>query len=893
MTSNANFGAERPSQSRLTAHIRAGAGQGVPHSDGDLDDGLPAAHNPEAEDLLRRYLSEIHSYRQLGNVALRELEDRLVALAGSQVPASPAPQARQAAHSVLMRPSLPETGEEADAGPSLNQRLRELSAYLHADLTRHQVAEAVPAPPAALRDEQPRRAERRQEQPAPAAEEAPATAPIRTPRSLGAHKVTPNAPVLDRAWFEERFANMRASIDQIAEQIPTQRIETLEAQFRQLMEKLDAGETDRSVAAVEAGLKKLAAYLEDNKQWTKAQDARMHGVEERLDQLSGLVAQSHAAISATAKGLEIVARGTGPNLARATADLVAETLAPQLTTLNNKEPIAQLSNEVARLSAQSTQTARGLDERMKQLQNDLDESLDRLAEAEAHRSPPAPAESWQSRIGDEDYDDDYDGKPMSAAQRAARLSAAAAATERSLPQNGEPVRYQIPYGEFLPEEENSHSRTGLIIVAVILLLASAAMLYLNLRDKSSGGLLSGAWVSHLMPMHREAAAPPAPAVPLTTASIRAPARSANGSLWERRSARAHRPELWVTSVTAEEQSVQVSGPQSVPGVHAASEADPLQAPRGLGGNILPVAGPKKGDSLRQAAVDGNVDAQFSVGKTYLDGRRRQSASGDRTAVQGCALVPPRRRKRPCALAIPPRDPLRARPGRAEKLFRRDELVRAAPPSNGHIKAMHNLAVLSVNGNVRTANYLTAAKWFTEAAGHGLRDSQYNLGMLYERGLGVPRDPAMAYLWFSLAANQGDVKGAQKRDELLTRLSGVDLMAADRRIASWTPAKADEAANGDAPEPPADQAHHIEPFLTTKAPAAQLLQSSWGAQIAPLNSVIAEAQRLLAKLGYRPGPADGIAGPRTTGAVREFEKRLGWPATGTVTKALLEKMAVTI
>jgi TPR repeat protein len=887
MTSNANFGAERPFHSRLAANIHAGAGQGSSYSGGDLEDTLSGAHSPEAEDLLRRYLSEIHSYRQLGNAALRELEDRLVALAGSKAPASAAPQSRPAAHSVLMRPSLAETGREADAGPSLNQRLRELSAYLHADLTRQEIAQAAPAP---MRDEQPRRAaERRQEPAVPAAEEAPA--PIRTPRSPAAHKVTPNAPVLDRAWFEQRFANMRASIDQIAEQIPTHRIETLEAQFRQLMEKLDARETDRSVAAVEAGLKKLAAYLEDNKQWTKAQDARMHGVEERLDQLSGLVAQSHAALSATAKGLEIVARGTGPNLARATADLVAETLAPQLTALNDKEPIAQLSSEVARLSAQSTQTARSLDERMKQLQNDLDESLDRLAEAEAHRSAPTPAESWQSRFGSENYDDEHDGGPISAAQRAARLSAAAAAAERSLPQNGEPVRYQIPYGEFLPEEENSHSRIGLIIVAIILLLASAAMLYLNLRDKSSGGLLSGAWLSHLLPMQKQAAAPPAPAMPLTTASVSAGKISERISQGAPFSARAS-ADLWVTSVTAEEQSVQVSGPQSVPGAHAASDADPLQAPRGLGGNILPVAGPNKGDSLRQAAVDGNADAQFSVGKTYLDG------SDDSQLPVSERLSKAARWFRRAAER-----------GHAPSQYRLAtlyELGHGAPKSyadamnwyeqaanKGHIKAMHNLAVLSVNGNVRTANYLTAAKWFAEAAGHGLRDSQYNLGVLHERGLGVPRDLAKAYVWFSLAANQGDVKAAQKRDQLATRLSGLDLMAADRRVASWTPAKVDEAANSDAPEPPTDQAHHVEPFVASKKATPQLMQSSWSAQITLLNPIVAEAQRLLAKMGYRPGPADGIAGPRTAAAVREFEKRLGWPATGAVTKALVEKMAVTL
>jgi localization factor PodJL len=217
-------------------------------------------------------------------------------------------------------------------------------------------------------------------------------------------------------------------------------------------------------------------------------------------------------------------------------------------------------------------------------------------------------------------------------------------------------------------------------------------------------------------------------------------------------------------------------------------------------------------------------------------------------------------------------------------------------NNGHIKAMHNLAVLSVSGNARSANYVTAAKWFTQAAEHGLRDSQYNLGVLYERGLGVAKDLAVAYVWFSLAANQGDIKGAEKRDEVAAKLSGVDLMVGDRRIVSWSAAKADEAANGEAPEPPADQAHHIEPVIVPKGPSTpepQLMQSSWSTEVTPINATIAEAQRLLAKLGYRPGPADGIPGPRTTAAIRAFEKRIGWPSTGEATKALLEKMAIAI
>ena len=210
--------------------------------------------------------------------------------------------------------------------------------------------------------------------------------------------------------------------------------------------------------------------------------------------------------------------------------------------------------------------------------------------------------------------------------------------------------------------------------------------------------------------------------------------------------------------------------------------------------------------------------------------------------------------------------------------------------NGHIKAMHNLAVLSITGNGRSSNYLTAAKWFTAAAEHGLRDSQYNLGILYERGLGVAKSPEQAYLWFTLAAKQGDAKAVQKRDELAGELTTAELQDAELQAAKWTPAKTDEAANDKAPEPPVEQAQHVEPAILPKAPDAQLMKASWTTEVAPVDSIVAEAQRLLRKLGYQPGPVDGILGPRTLAAIRTFEQKAGIPSRGRVTQTLVAKMA---
>lgn len=60
---------------------------------------------------------------------------------------------------------------------------------------------------------------------------------------------------------------------------------------------------------------------------------------------------------------------------------------------------------------------------------------------------------------------------------------------------------------------------------------------------------------------------------------------------------------------------------------------------------------------------------------------------------------------------------------------------------------------------------------------------------------------------------------------------------------------------------------------------------------PLSLSTREVQRLLLELGYDPGPIDGIAGPKTTKAVKKFQKAKGLAVDGIVgpvtRKALIE------
>jgi septal ring factor EnvC (AmiA/AmiB activator) len=52
-------------------------------------------------------------------------------------------------------------------------------------------------------------------------------------------------------------------------------------------------------------------------------------------------------------------------------------------------------------------------------------------------------------------------------------------------EEGLPPRERIHYGEFDPYEERSDPRSGLIVAATILVISSAAMIYLNIRERPS------------------------------------------------------------------------------------------------------------------------------------------------------------------------------------------------------------------------------------------------------------------------------------------------------------------------------------------------------------------------------------------------------------------------
>ncbi len=149
----------------------------------------------------------------------------------------------------------------------------------------------------------------------------------------------------------------------------------------------------------------------------------------------------------------------------------------------------------------------------------------------------------------------------------------------------------------------------------------------------------------------------------------------------------------------------------------------------------------------------------------------------------------------------------------------------------------------------------ALKQWRAAADAGDRRAMLALGRLYMRGLGAPQDYIEAHVWFNLAAARGEMEAAKERDALAEKMTPQQIAVAQERARTWQPSggKKKQAA----------------PSLPAQATR--------------------EAQELLAKLGYKPGPADGLWGGRTARAYGSFLRDAGLPPGEKLTPGGLRAM----
>ena len=76
---------------------------------------------------------------------------------------------------------------------------------------------------------------------------------------------------------------------------------------------------------------------------------------------------------------------------------------------------------------------------------------------------------------------------------------------------------------------------------------------------------------------------------------------------------------------------------------------------------------------------------------------------------------------------------------------------------GNAQAQYALGIMYNKGEGVPQNDAEAVKWWRKAAEQGHAIAQYTLGILYDMGLGVPQDYAKSLQWYRKAAEQGDAE----------------------------------------------------------------------------------------------------------------------------------------
>ena len=182
---------------------------------------------------------------------------------------------------------------------------------------------------------------------------------------------------------------------------------------------------------------------------------------------------------------------------------------------------------------------------------------------------------------------------------------------------------------------------------------------------------------------------------------------------------------------------------------------------------------------------------------------------------------------------------------------------------GDAKAQFNLGLLHETGRGVAEDPAQAAAWYERAALQGVTQAQYNLAALHQAGRGVPQDGEEALYWLEVAARHG--KGAERSQAADDALKLAEALSPEEAEAARARASAFAPRPEDAP---------------VQAGDATLILSE--RQVETL-------QRRLSAHGYDAGPADGVPGAQTRGALRRYlaDRGLAWPEGQHLTQRLLD------
>ena len=104
--------------------------------------------------------------------------------------------------------------------------------------------------------------------------------------------------------------------------------------------------------------------------------------------------------------------------------------------------------------------------------------------------------------------------------------------------------------------------------------------------------------------------------------------------------------------------------------------------------------------------------------------------------------------------------------------------------NRYSKAQYNLGVMYDNGQGVPQDYNEAVKWYMLAAEQGYSKAQYNLGLMYALGHGVIKDYVIAHMFWDIAAVSGDKSAIENRGIVEKKMTSSQIEKAQDLAREW-------------------------------------------------------------------------------------------------------------
>ncbi len=190
-------------------------------------------------------------------------------------------------------------------------------------------------------------------------------------------------------------------------------------------------------------------------------------------------------------------------------------------------------------------------------------------------------------------------------------------------------------------------------------------------------------------------------------------------------------------------------------------------------------------------------------------------------------------------------------------------------------AWHNLALLYAGGAPGLkADPAQARQHMIRAAELGQIESQYSLSLMYLQGVGGAADRVTAMSWLAVAARPNQPKLIEAAKQLSAQLSDGDRQ------------RAQKLAEGHVRRISANLQRLQSPSTTAATSAGDDAPAK---PRAVDKAAIMEMQKLMIGLKLYDGAADGLMGPRTGAAIRQFQEMAGLPVDGKPSIAVLESL----